>query len=151
MFFCVQFSFDKFSFLLSLQTGYRFFPESHEAASNWSTVICDFWLRVEFRGKSAELILSYYVGSRAQPQVLRPYSGHLYPLGHLAGPQHVFLNTGEVGKICTSEQRVPWTRQAWGVSMTESWLSMRERQARGKTKPPSAPQAPAFWPLPLCG
>lgn len=50
-----------------------------------------------------ELILSYYMGSGAETQVLRLGSRHLYPLGHLAGPQHVFWTTGEVGESCTSE------------------------------------------------
>lgn len=133
MFFCVQFSFDKFSFLLSFKTGYRFFPESQEAVSDWSTVIYYFWLHVEFRGKPAELILFYYVVSRAQPQVFRLSSWHLYPLAHLAGPQHVFLTMGEVGKICTSEQRVSSLNKAGVRGQYDGVLAQHERVA-GKGK-----------------
>lgn len=90
--------------------------------------------------ENQELILSYYMGSGAKTQVLRLGSRHLYPLGHLAGPQHVFLTTGEVGESCTSEQgvssRESWKRQVWGDSVTEHWLineRVTEQTTQGST------------------
>jgi len=98
--------------------------------------------------ENQELILSYYMGSGAETQALRLGSRHLYPLGHLAGPQHVFLTTGEVGESCTSEQgvssRESWKGQVWGDSVTEHWLS-NERVTEQTTL---GSPAPAFWSLP---
>lgn len=121
MFFCVPFSFE-IQFLTFFANRLQILsrvPWSILLLTDWYVLLLTVWRSEE---NLQELILSYYMGSGTQTQVLRLGCRHLYPLSHLAGPQHV-LTMEKLVKAVLQNQELGQSRVEKGRHEGSLWLS----------------------------